>query len=73
MFNKGKTNQESSKEIGWNGFSGCFWYLVENGVHVCVEKGTKRNGKQVPDLFLANHFTGSLRNDTQSHSNSVFN
>ena len=24
MFNRGKTNQERSKEIDWNGSSGCF-------------------------------------------------
>ena len=43
MFNRGKTNQESSKEIGWNGSSGCFWDPVGNGFFVCVEKEKKRN------------------------------
>ena len=73
MSNRGKTNQKSSKEIGWSGSSGCFQDPVENGFHVCVEKKEKRNGKQVSDLSLANHFTGSLRNDTLSYSNSIFN
>ena len=45
MFNRGKTNQESSKEIDWNRNSSCFRDPVENGFHVCVEKKEKRNGK----------------------------
>ena len=44
MFNKGKTNQKSSKEIGWIGSSGCFLDLVESGFHICVEIREKRKG-----------------------------
>ena len=32
MFNRGKTNQERSKEIDQNGTSGCFRDLVGNGL-----------------------------------------
>ena len=45
MSNKGKTNQESSKEIDRNGNSGCFRDPVGNRFHVCVEKREKRNGQ----------------------------
>ena len=44
MFIIGKTNQESSKGIGWNESSGCFWDPVGNGFLVCVEKRKKKNG-----------------------------
>ena len=73
VFNRGKTNQKSCKEISWNESSDFFWDPVANGFHVGVEKREKRNGKQVPGLFLANHFIGSLRKDTLGHSYSVFN
>ena len=46
MFSRGKTNQESSKEIGQRGSSGCFWDPVGNGFLVCVEKKEKRNGNK---------------------------
>ena len=43
MFNKDKTNQESSKGIDRNR-SSCFRNPVGNGFHVYVEKREKRNG-----------------------------
>ena len=46
MFNRGKTNQESSKGIGWNGSSGRFRDPVGNRFHVCIEKREKRNGNK---------------------------
>ena len=45
MFNKGKTNQESSKKIDRNRSSDCFRDPVGSRFHVCVEKREKRNGK----------------------------
>ena len=44
MFNRGKTNQESSKEVGWNGSFGCFRDPVGNGFFILVGKRKKRNG-----------------------------
>ena len=38
MFNRGKTNQESSKEIGWNGSSGRFRDLVIERIPCLYEK-----------------------------------
>ena len=45
MFNRGKTNQEKSKEVDWNGNTGCFQDPVGMGFHVCVEKREKRKGE----------------------------
>ena len=42
MFNRGKTNQEKSKEIDQNGNTGCFRDPVGNGFHVCVGKTQER-------------------------------
>ena len=39
MFNRGKINQESSKEVGWNGSSGCFRDPVGNGFPIGIRKG----------------------------------
>ena len=38
MFNRGKTNQENSKEIRWNGSSGCFRDLVVEQIPCLCKK-----------------------------------
>ena len=45
MFNRGKTNQEKSKEVDRNGNIGCFRDPVRNEFHICVEKREKRKGE----------------------------
>ena len=56
MSNRGKTNQESSKEIDWNRNSGCFRDPVGNGFHVCVEKREKEwNVSTVPPPSYSLH------------------
>ena len=73
MFNKGKTNQETSKEIGGNGSSSCFQDPVIERIPCLCRKKKKKELEGVPDPFLVDHFIGSLRNNTLSHSSSVFN
>ena len=73
MFNRGKSNQESSKRTGWNRRSDRFWDPVVEQIS-CL--GGKKRGKKleiVSDPFLANHFSESLWNNTLSHSSGVFN
>ena len=42
MFNRGKINQESSKEIGWNESSGCFRDPVGERIPcLCKKEGEK--------------------------------
>ena len=73
MFNRGKTNQETSKEIGGNGNSGCFRDSIIERIPCLYRKERKKELEGVPDPFLVDYFTGSLRNDTLSHSSSAFN
>ena len=73
MFNKGKLNQGNSKEIGWNGSSGCFRDPVVEWILSLYGKEREKELELVSDPFLVNHFTGSLRNYILSHSSGVFN
>ena len=73
MFNRGKTNQENSKEIGWNRSSDCFQDLVVERIPCLCRKERKKELELVSDPFLVDHFTGSLRNNTQGHFSVVFN
>ena len=73
MFNRVKPNQESSKRIGRNRSSGHFWHLVVEWIPCLCGKERREELEIVPDPFLANHFTKSVRNDTLSHSSGVFN
>ena len=68
MFNRGKSNQESSKRNGWNGSSDRFRDPIVERIPYLCRKGRGKKLKIVPNPFLANHFTESLRNDTLSHS-----
>ena len=73
MFNRGKSNQESNKRIGWNGSSGHFRDPIEEQIPYLCGKERGKELEIVPDPFLANYSTESLRNDTLSHSSGVFN
>ena len=50
MFNRGKTNQEIGKEIGWNGSSGCFRDPIVEWIPCLYRKREKRswNEYQIP-------------------------
>ena len=73
MFKRGKSNQGNIKGNGWNGISGRSWDPIVEWIP-CLY-GTEREDELelIPDPFLVDHFIGSLRNDTLSHSSSVFN
>ena len=73
MFNKGKSNQESSKRISWNESSSRSRYPVVEWIPYLFGKKRGKELEIAPDPFLANYFTESLWNDTLSHSTSVFN
>ena len=73
MFNRGKSNQESSKGTGRNGSSDRFQDPLVEQILCLGRKKREKELEIVPDPFLVNHFTGSLRNDILSHSSGVFN
>ena len=73
MFNRGKSNQESSKRTGWNGHSGCFPNPVVERIPYLCGKQREKELELVSDPFLVDYFTGSLWNDILSHSSGVFN
>ena len=68
MFNRGRSNQESSKRTGWNRSSTHFWDPIVERIPCLYRKERGKKLEIVPDPFLANHFTESLWNDSLSHS-----
>ena len=73
MFNRGKSNQESSKKTGWNRSSICFRDPVVEQIPCLCGKKRGKELEIVLDPFLANHFIESLRNNILSQFGGVFN